>query len=268
MNINKCKLKAILIALVLITACKKEKVNKEETVTIVPPTEVIIPPAEIITDNKSLPIQVKNGELKMTFSYTDTVLTKIEYADGKSLVLTFDDILQTFTLETYIDKELTGYTDYEVGKDGLVTRATQNLVNSAKIIYLGYATMEYNTKKQLTVIRNYNTHDKLLNERRRTYDDYGKLITETTSNPVQTLSYVYDAKYGLFKHVGLLYLFSLETNDPLFLSAINNLQGITGAVLPADNATYEFTYNKQDYPEKIKLMENGKSVATNEILYQ
>lgn len=118
------------------------------------------------------------------------------------------------------------------------------------------------------MIRNYNTHDKLLNERRRIYDDYGKLVTETGSSTAQTLSYVYDTKYGLFKHVGLSYLFSLETNDPLFLSAINNLQGVIGGILPADNATYEYTYNKQDYPEKIKLMDNGKSVAINEIFYQ
>ena len=264
---NKCKLTVILIALVLMAACKKGKVNKEETVAIVPPIAVIIPPAEIITDNKSLPKQVKNGEQKMTFTYTDTLLTKIEYANGKSVVLSFNNIQQPFLLETYTGTELTGFKEYEVDGDGLVTKATQHIVSNHRTVDVGYATMEYNTKKQLTVIRDYDTN-KLLNERRRTYDDSGKLITETSSSPAQTLSYVYDNKYGLFKHAGLLYLFSSATNDPLFLSAINNLKGISGGVLAADNVSYEFIYNKQDYPEKIKLMENGKSVSTNEILYQ
>lgn len=259
---------AILIALMLTTACKKEKVHDETMVTIVPPAEVVVPPAEIITDNKSLPAQLTNGELNMRFSYTDTLLTKIEYADGKSLVLSLNDSQQPYLLETYTGTKLTGYTEYEVGTDGLVVQSTQNVVNGIKIKASGYTTMEYNAKKQLTVIKNYSTSNKLLNERKRTYDDSGKLIAETGSSPAQTLTYVYDDKYGLFKHVGLLPLFALENNDPLFLSVISNLQSISGAVTATENITYEFTYNKQNYPEKIKLMENGKSVATNEIIYQ
>lgn len=266
--INICNKSMLLIAITMTIACKKEKVNDEKTAIEITPPEVVIPPEQAISDNNSRPVKIQKGNLKMTFTYTDTLLTKIDYSDGKTIILELNEDHLPARLQTYAGTTLINTSEYELGTDGRVEKSDQYITKGKKTTLSGHTTMEYNTAKRLIAVRQYNNGNELLDERKWTYDDTGRLVKATSSKISQVLAYVYDTKFGLFKHARYAYLFYLENNDPLYLSVVNNLKGISGAVMPSDNLNFDFRYNQQDYPEKIMLKAAEQPVSTYEILYQ
>ena len=244
----------VLVAFTLTTSCKK-------TVTVeTAEEELTIPPEESTEPMSLLPVKIATDQSEMRFSYKGKLLTKIEYGSDSSRVLSLNLKNQPYTMELVKGKTIVRYSEYAVDANNLVVKIL-HFKGEPDNEYIGYTTLLYDIKQRLTSIKKFDLKNKLLNENLRTYDSSGNLLTETSTSPGQTITNTYDTKNAIFKQLQYNDLFSIDTNNKLFASFANNIKSSTGYLKATENASYNYVYNKQDYPSKMDIVINKVKTA-------
>lgn len=208
-----------------------------------------------------VPLQMGSGTAKLSFSYDDAqLLSKIDYADGTSAVLLLNSKKQPDMFKIFNGTQVVGRSEYELNEDGLVIGAAQYTYNKLLSVLVGHFTIEYNSKQQPVRIKNYDTKNKLLDERIRTYSSAGNLLSEESS--AGTCTYTYDAKNGLFSNAKNSSLFAIETGETLLLSVLNNVTVCSNASNSKANESYSYAYDTRGFPKTISSTKDGKTIST------
>lgn len=250
-------LPCLFMAIILFSACRKDKVIAKKITTVVPP-QVNVP------EKALLPTQMGTGKTKMLFDYTaDYSLKKIEYGDGTSDVLNYDSKGKPSIFEHFQGSRLVFSIEYGLNKNGQVTRADHYAYPiNGEMEGTGYFTFTYEDSGQISSISEYNNTDLLISQRLRTYASEGNLLSEKNSSAGMVCTYIFDDKNGLFKSTSYAWLFALERENSLFLSATNNVQSYSNALTPDSSQTFGYKYNTDKYPESISLTMNGKTTSS------
>lgn len=260
-NILFLRLYLLLTAIILLTACKKE--NTERT----SPAEIIKPENEV-PDTKSIPIQLQNGSSLSIFSYSEGRLTEIENADATHMVIIYDKLLKPINIETFKGSLQVKLSEYKWNDKGQVTAIEKYDAIEGELAVSDLIKLKYNDSEQLISTQTFDKENKLMNEKNMTYDQKGNRISMTCTSPAQTVTYTYDSKYALFKNIPYMYLFELETEQPVFCTSGNNVLTKTDGKNEANNIMYSYTYNGDHYPTRVKITANGKTQASYEVIYQ
>lgn len=262
MKIHMKALIMILFAgLSLLAGCKKEKTGPEDK------SAAIVP---VVNDQekKFIPVQIGTNDQKTLFSYTTAhSLSKIEYKDGKNTVLSYDPDGRPMAFMRYQGSKLISSTEYQLDQNGLVIKGDQFMLSGNKYKATGYYTLTYNTGGQLTGISYYDIHDNLTGIQQKEYDAAGNLVLEKSSSADLTLSYSYDDRKGMFKNVNYAWLFAAEKESDFFLSVNHNIRACNYPQKPADNRSFSYIYNADQYPETISSDLQGKT-TNDKVIYK
>lgn len=261
----KIKMKSIqlflLAGLSLAAGCKKDKTGIENA-------SAAIPPVINHGEKKFIPVQIGTNDPKTLFSYTSArSLSKIEYKDGKSTVMNYDQDGRPLALLRYQGSKLISSTEYQLDKNGVVNRGDQFAVTGTKYKNTGYYILTYNARGQLTGIGYYDTDDNLTGTQQKNYDAAGNLVSEQSSLAALELNYTYDDRKGIFSNVKYAWLFAAEKESGLFLSVINNIRNCDVPKKPADNMSFNYIYNSDRYPETISTTIQGKT-TNDKVIYK
>jgi hypothetical protein len=251
----------LLAGLSLAAGCKKDKTGLNKA-------SVAIPPVVNHQEKKFLPVQIGTNDPKTLFSYTPaSSLSKIEYKDGKSTVMNYDQDGRPLALLRYQGSKLISSTEYQLDRNGAVTRGDQFAVTGTKYKNSGYYVLTYNAGGQLTVISYYDTDDNLTGTQQKNYDAAGNLVSEKSSPAGLTISYSYDDRKGIFSNARYVWLFAAEKESGLFLSVINNIRSCDDPENPADHQSFNYIYNSSRYPETISTTIQGKT-TNDKVIYK
>jgi|GEM_PF-2512776 len=232
-------------------ACKKDK-QPSKTILVEVPPEIEVPQKNYI------PIQLGSGRSQMKLSYTSNhSISKIEYADGSSTVMSYTTDGKPFGLSRYNGKTLVFSNEYILDKNGIVVSVYQYILNEQGFNAIGHYDMTYNTQQQLIAVSYYDRYDKLLSDQHRTYDAIGNLTSEKSNSAELTTDYLYDDKNGLFKNVKYAWLLSVEKENKLFLSVLNNIRQCNYSLMPDSNQNFSYIYNINKYPETVSSTAKG-----------
>ncbi|KIO78754.1 hypothetical protein TH53_01260 [Pedobacter lusitanus] len=245
-----------LVTIVLFMGCKKNDSPAETTGEVIPP--VIDVGTKIL-----VPVQLGTGKSKMVISYTEGLaVSKIEYGDGKSIVLTYTKDGKPFDLQRYKNDVLVSYTSYSLDEKGRVKKGKTAVVKKDEYISTGYYELKYNSDNQITGIHNFDINNHQAGEQERWFNEAGNLSGEKAGIAGPALNYSYDLKNGLFKHVRYVWLLTIEKDNSLFLSGVNNIRFCNNPSAPEDEQNFSYEYNTDGYPDMITTtVREGKSSA-------
>ncbi len=121
----------------------------------------------------------------------------------------------------------------------------------------GYYLLTYNALNQIVDAKRYSAKNILVNSYNYGYD----LLTNinsiiTNQEDAKKLTYTFDQKNGIFKHVNYAPMISLEISHHLLNSIANNISTKTGNT-PAQNLSYTYEYNSEDFPSQVTVNEAG-----------
>ena len=258
--------KRILLVMILAVStglsCKKEKSE-----TGLPPT--VTEPGKEGQESKLLPTKIGSGNTSQLFSYSNgNYLTKIEYGDGTSAVLTYDTHNQPALFQSLKGNLPVHESEYVLNAAGQVVRINQYKLNGDNITPDGYSLLEYNPAGQLIKLSDYSQAKKLINERIRTYAASGNLLTERSTTTLEKATYNFDEKEAIFKYVAHADLFALGTGDQLFTSALNNITSRKIAESSSTDQSYTYVYNKSGYPQSLSYKKGSVTVSNVKVVYQ
>lgn len=204
--------------------------------------------------------------------------TKLKYMDGKVLLTEFEEPEQQVSKITYNkegspsgivhykNSKVTGFTTYYKAENGQVNKAERTVYNDkgTSLIVAGYFLISYNEKEQILLVKAYNKDNQLISEKTRSYTATGNISSMTikTSSSHQ-VSYTYDNKNGIFKHVPFAELLFLETANDYLRAGSNNLKGESSAQLPAIDRKFSYQYNTDDYPAEITVKKGNDTENLN-----
>ncbi|MBB5637394.1 hypothetical protein HDE68_003309 [Pedobacter cryoconitis] len=242
-----------LMLVIVFAGCKKGGESTEDPGGIVPPV--------VETDKKILiPVQLGTGNSKTVMSYTEgAAFSKIEYGDGTSIGFTYNNTGKPLGLERFKNGELVSLTDYELDENGRVIIGRMAIRKGNNYVLNGHYELKYNELNQVATISFMDINEQLLGKVERRYDQTGNLIGERSTKV--DLTYSYDLKNGLFKHVNYAWLLTIEENKNLFLSGINNVKEITDALNSGNTQSFSHVYNKDGYPETVNTVIGGTKTA-------
>jgi len=249
----------ILSGLFFFISCKKDKA--------VPKNNLAIPAPELPQEpGIYIPAKLVTGKSNMIFSYTATAaLSKVNYENGDSTVLKFNADGKPVEFRRYEDGKLVADTYYSRNANGFVIKAQMYLVTGKDQVKSGSYSVAYDSGGQITGVSYYDKNNRLLEEQQYGYSLSGNLAAQKSI--VLNANYSYDLKNGLFKHVGYAWLFALEKESCLFLSAINNIQECSYPQETASNQLLSYIYNTAGYPTTITITALGVTTATK-VTYQ
>jgi len=243
------------IGLSILAACKRNDPAPERSADNKPAVPTL-------PEKKLVPTQIGTGKSKMSFSYTTNhSLSKIEYGDGTSTVLEFTPGGIPYALVHYDGEEMIAYTEYRLDNANRVIKAANYATTGNVYKKVGSYTFSYSSDLLIAGILYYNGQEILTNTEERFYEKKGNLIREQNSNAAFTADYLYDDKNGLFKNAGYAWLFVIEEPGKLFLSSLNNISSCTYPSKPANNQTFVYTYNQDQYPETISSVIAGVKLS-------
>ncbi|QNK63178.1 hypothetical protein H7F33_01245 [Pedobacter sp. PAMC26386] len=246
--------KGLLVWLLLIaglTGCKKEE-KKEGA------PEKIIPPVVEAGNKKLIPVQLGTGKTKMVISYTEQMaFSKIEYGDGRKIEFTYDKQGKPFEVLRFRNDEAVSSTSYGLDENGQVIKAKMFTIKGDRFLFAGSYELRYNALNKPAGISYFNAEDNLLDKQERLYDEGGNLTSEKGGIKNSASVYSYDLKNGLFKQVNYAWLLTLEKENSLFHSGINNLLSYSNPSVPAIEQSFSYEYNANNYPEVINAVVNG-----------
>lgn len=251
----------LFLGMSLVMGCKKDKTGPEnESVGILPVVHE--------QEKKFLPVQIGTNDPKTLFSYTpDHSLSKIVYKDGKSTVLSYNLNGKPVAFMRYQGSKLISSTEYQLDQNGLIIEGDQFALSGNKLKAFRYYKPTYNASGQLTAISYYDNDDNLTGTEQKEYDTAGNLVLEKSSSAQQALSYSYDDRKGIFKNVNYAWLFAVEKESGFFLSVTHNIRACNNSQNPADNQSFSYIYNTDQYPETISSAVQGKT-TNDKVVYK
>jgi hypothetical protein len=237
------------IVLLGFTGCKKGDGATETPGEIIPP--VVEAGAKVL-----VPVQIGTGKSKMVISYTDGLaFSKIEYGDGKSIVIKYNEAGKPLGLQRFKDDKLVSATDYVLNDKGRVVRGEMAIMKTNHYVLMGHYDLKYNDMDQMTGIDYVDLNDRQVDKQDKRYDAGGNLIGE--KGVTTDFIYSYDLKNGLFKHVNYTWLLTIEKDNILFLSGVNNVKDCTDVLSSGNDQGFSYVYNVDGYPEVINTTTNG-----------
>jgi hypothetical protein len=258
-----------LMTCAVIYSCKKN-IKAPETPPVVIVDPVITPPKPALKNY--IPISFQYEKLIISLSYLEksALLSEIKYTDGRSTRFKYNATKQLINYERFVNDKLTYSVDLSRNTEGLVIRANQFNVAPPRYTPIGYYTLSYNSTGQIIIIKFFDTGNKLKSEQNMEYFPSLDLSKKTTSVPKSTdqvISYQYDQKTGIYKHVLNLQLLEIEASDHFFVSGTNNYSSISNSTASAQNQSISYTYNENDYPAKYVITE-GPEKRTYSVNYK
>jgi len=252
-------------------ACKKNKKKADEPVNPTLPVVIVVPPpvAEV---KKYLPILLEDGKNTIEFSYIDksSLISEIRYSDGRKDVFTYNSSKQILAHRRYNKDVLNSLMDYYLTTSGQVLRAAHSNVVANKFIPTGYALFEYNANDRPINLKYYDNLRKIVKEEVREYNSTNDLTAATTNTEGMAsskISYNYDSKQGMFKHLLNLSLLQIEATDGLFISGNNNVLSVLKTSAGSVNQYFSYTYHIDEYPTTYTFTE-GTVKKTYKISYK
>jgi hypothetical protein len=257
MRIYKNLFLGLSIVLLYFTGCKK---GDDEA------PDKVIPPVVEAGTKVMVPVQIGTGKSKMVISYTDGLaFSKIEFGDGRSIVMTYTKMGKPLGLEGFKDNKLVSATDYVLDEKGRVIKGKMAVIKADRYVLTGHYELKYNETGQVAEVDYVDLNDRQVDRQEKRYDAGGNLIGE--KGMITDFVYSYDLKNGLFKYVNYAWLLAIEKEDILFLSGINNIKGFTNVLNPGDDQSFSYVYNGYGYPEVIHTLVNG-SKNTAKVIYK
>lgn len=223
------------------------------------------------TGNKIyIPDRLVTGKSNMSFSYTGAnALSRIDYGNGDSTVLKFNTAGKPTSFTRYKAHEVVSVSYYNLDKDGTITGADQFAALSAggDSLYTGAYSITYNTDGKITKVVYLNKMGKTVSEQQYSYGETGNLNGQKSTVPALTVDYLYDTSNALFRNVNYVWLFALEKESPLFLSAINNIKDCTYPSKAESNQASSYAYNEDGFPKTITTTASGLT-STSKVTYK
>jgi len=243
----------------LFISCKKDKATTENSLAA-PPTNTPVNPGIYI------PAKLTSGKSNMIFSYTAAgALAKLNYENGDSTLMKFNSDGRPVEFRRYENGKMTTTTYYSRNANGLVIKAQTYQVTGKDQVKSGSYTITYGSGEQIMTVSYFDKDNRLLEEQQYGYTTTGNLAMQKSL--LLTANYSYDLKNGLFKNVGYAWLFALEKESSLFLSAINNIQNCNYPLETGSNQLLGYEYNIAGYPTVITSKALGLTTIIN-VKYQ
>jgi len=252
----------LLAGISLNLACKKSNVANEQ------PVEVIAPETNG-PEKPLLPTEMGTGKAKIIFSYDDNqLLTKIEYGDGTNKVIQYNKSFVPKRISTYQGTLLLKFTEFLISENGLlITTGYSTKIEGNKMISTGRYDLIYGETSYPSAISYYNSSEKLLLKQTLTFTPTGNLLNETSEDKNLNTTNQFDENPGIFKQVKFNWLFALEEENKVFLSASNNIKQYEFPVQPAKNQTFTYEYKDKQYPSTVNITVNSVK-TTSKITYK
>lgn len=211
-----------------------------------------------------VPRQIGSGTAKITFSYNaDAAISKIDYGDGSSTVLSYDASGKPESLARYKGTVLNGMSFFEIDTLGRLITAEHYAVTDNNYTFSGSYTLTYNLSGQPEMVIYSNSSGKVLDRQELVYTPSGNLEKEkgTLKNLLSDLDY--DGQQGIFSHVRHALVLQMEKENTLFYSISNNIRIQSFPLAPSESQSFSYTYTKAGYPDQVTLLKGGHTTISD-----
>lgn len=243
--------KIILFLLALTgVSCSKKKNTKEPEPG---------PKTEVPEKKQWLPVKLESSQLVINLKYAgnNNQLTDISGSDGYAMSVTYKNN-QPYELVKSKNQVPFQLVDYVKTKDN-EPKARSFDQKGAVYIPTGSYVLTYDGQGQLVRVKNYQDNGDPLSETVMTYLS-GNVSSLTLISNAQTLkaeNYTSDLKNGIFKHVSSAERLFLESRYFYLKPGPNNVTRISNPKSAADEVSFAYVYNAEDYPSQMTVTKNG-----------
>ncbi|MGY4384773.1 hypothetical protein ACVWYN_001807 [Pedobacter sp. UYP24] len=240
-----------LILIVLIsTACKKIKtpVIEPKPATEEPESKPNEPTKKIL-----VPVKFESAALTLEIKYTENIplISELTFSSGIKYVFKYSNQIPV-KLDRYLNGTKNYSADYLIS-NGIITRVSQFEIFPSQSNPLEKYYLEYNSRNQISVIKNHAVSNVLIQTRTLSYGSDGNLTSLFVEKTDKTnFLYTYDTKSGIFSSVKFAQVLQLELPYQFLTSGPNNLIRFSGGK-KSDDRDYTYTYNTDNYPASLTL---------------
>ncbi|MES2457137.1 MAG: hypothetical protein V4594_16405 [Bacteroidota bacterium] len=242
----------VILFLLLLTgiSCSKKKTAKEPEPG---------PKTEVLEKKQWLPVKLESSQLVITLKYAgdNNQLTDIFGTDGYSTSITYKNNLpyEIVKSRNQVPFQLVDYATTKANE----LRARSFDKNGAVSIPTGFYVLIYDGQGQLTGLKNHQDNGDPLSETVMTYvaGNVSSLTLISNAQTQKTENYTSDLKNGIFKHVNSAERLLLESRYFYFKPGPNNVTRISNPKSAADEVSFAYVYNAEDYPSQMTVTKNG-----------
>lgn len=261
-TLKQCLRLSAIFMMLLILACKKNKIQKTETPPQKEPEKVCVP-IKLETDGLILNLKYKENS---------NLLNAIEGSDGEKTLISYTPEQKPSKLEKFKNGVLYRTVFYEKDNMQSIKRAVLFSYDHVLDGYIpqGDYTFQYNNNNLPAEIKYHNSAGNPVKLHGMTYHSSGNLTNVSILNypdQTSTVKYTSDDRKGIAMHISKNWLFALESEHWFLSSAPNNILSCTRSGTGAEQLSFSYEYDAEGYPSKMSITRN-KTVQQIKITYK